>query len=389
MARAGKKRRTGPEWRDGNGRWHVSIPSEFTKSCCGRTHKLLSAGNERDAKAEAVAYLAGLRSGTIRLERRKNADLVGKTWADLEVAYLAARSDTRAKTASTIRQRLKAWSSALGPDTQLKDLSEETLNDARARLLEPEPETGKTLSPGTVRQTLAYAKAVLNWASKKDKWKGLIDRDLAKSIDRVEGKTAKLTSRDVFTRAEFEAIIAIAREQEKIEISLALSLLHATGCRVGEILGCTFSEFDLDKCSWTISHSTRESSPKNGETREVPLEKGLAERIGKYREARKVVKISRGCDPLFPNAQGEVRTSWGALTSALRRCAEKAGIKKEHITIHQTRHSFATQWVRDKKPLADLQKILGHADLTLIARTYAHLDVEDLRAEMFPASKAT
>jgi len=47
-----------------------------------------------------------------------------------------------------------------------------------------------------------------------------------------------------------------------------------------------------------------------------------------------------------------------------REAAQKAGIKKQ-VTYHILRHSFASALVKKKVGLVEIQKLLGHSNLTV------------------------
>jgi site-specific recombinase XerD len=130
-----------------------------------------------------------------------------------------------------------------------------------------------------------------------------------------------------------------------------------------------------------------ENSPKNGEERNIPLTSpGIAERICKCHDDHKVVGIDRDSDPLFPNPDGKVRTSWGALKAALRRCARKAGCEHARTWIHSTRHSYITHLVRVGIPSARIADIVGHS--TAMVERYSHLCIKDRAEAMLEAAKA-
>ena len=43
------------------------------------------------------------------------------------------------------------------------------------------------------------------------------------------------------------------------------------------------------------------------------------------------------------------------------------------LRFHDLRHTFASHWVLDGGDIFRLSKILGHANVTITQRTYAHL----------------
>jgi integrase len=68
--------------------------------------------------------------------------------------------------------------------------------------------------------------------------------------------------------------------------------------------------------------------------------------------------------------------------------ATRAGVsgpsrgKSSGIHPHLFRHSMATQWLSDNGNPLMLQKVLGHSNLNMISKVYAHLNTSDTYAEL-------
>ena len=60
----------------------------------------------------------------------------------------------------------------------------------------------------------------------------------------------------------------------------------------------------------------------------------------------------------------------------IRRYSKKAGIDKK-VGLHTIRHSFATNYLKDTKDLATLQKTLGHKTIKTTS-VYLHYDKTDV-----------
>ena len=93
-------------------------------------------------------------------------------------------------------------------------------------------------------------------------------------------------------------------------------------------------------------------------------------------------------DHVFLTAEGLV---WSEPTNNLarvfRRTLKAAGINRVDergfkLDIHSLRHTYGTRLSRWNVGLAQAQKLMGHSDPKLTAKTYTHLEVEDLRATM-------
>jgi integrase len=96
-------------------------------------------------------------------------------------------------------------------------------------------------------------------------------------------------------------------------------------------------------------------------------------------KSRKVRRV-----PLSPGTYRELRMRVGKLvpfedSDRFNHHVRKlSGVDRFHI--HQTRHTFACQWLERGGSLASLQQILGHASVVTTQR-YARLSDEHVRAE--------
>ena len=55
------------------------------------------------------------------------------------------------------------------------------------------------------------------------------------------------------------------------------------------------------------------------------------------------------------------------------------GIDIPKLTPHELRHTRATLWVNSGANLFAVANVLGHADLQMLRKRYAHSDVESTR----------
>src|SRR5205807_169857 len=118
---------------------------------------------------------------------------------------------------------------------------------------------------------------------------------------------------------------------------------------------------------------------KGDKERLVPLAPALARRLRRFAEkTRKEANTDRIFIALRrrPNS-GEYRPlTPSGLGQMIRILAETTKIDKR-VHPHLFRHSFATQMLRKGMNPLVLQQTLGHADLTMITRTYSHLNQDD------------
>lgn len=137
-------------------------------------------------------------------------------------------------------------------------------------------------------------------------------------------------------------------------------MLIYTGARRREVLTARWEDINLDTMSWRIPIS------KSGKARHVPLSNAVIELL------RKVPHLKE-CPYVFANPNTHkpyvsIFYSW----DTVRR---NAGIPD--VRIHDLRHSFASFLINAGRSLYEVQRILGHAQITTTQR-YAHLSSETL-----------
>jgi integrase len=131
-----------------------------------------------------------------------------------------------------------------------------------------------------------------------------------------------------------------------------------TGCRYGELIALEVGDFNADAAAIRVRES------KAGTSRHVYLND---EGVGFFADAT-AGRPSR--DLLFPRSDGE---RWGR-SHQIRRLAEaarEAALKE--VSFHVLRHTYASQLAMRGVPLHVIAQQLGHADMRMTIRHYAHL----------------
>jgi integrase/recombinase XerD len=147
-----------------------------------------------------------------------------------------------------------------------------------------------------------------------------------------------------------------------------VELLYGAGLRVGEAVGLTKTDVDLEN---RIVHAIG----KGNKERIVPIGRPAVEAVRRYLSRGRPFLDVRHRPELFLNARGGALTRAGAFL-ILRRLAAKAGLDAERVHPHLLRHSFATHLLEGGADLRSVQEMLGHADL---ATTELYTHVSDRR----------
>ncbi len=146
-----------------------------------------------------------------------------------------------------------------------------------------------------------------------------------------------------------------------------LELLLGTGIRLAELVGLDTGDVDLDGKRITIR-------AKGGDTETRFLNADLRRRLRRYMRQRNQVLTESPA--LFLSNRG-TRVSTRQVQARFRLWLQWAGIDRDGLTVHSTRHTFGTRLYRRTRDLILVGRALGHktAEATAI---YVHNDDEAL-----------
>ena len=147
-----------------------------------------------------------------------------------------------------------------------------------------------------------------------------------------------------------------------------LSLLYGTGLRRGELQR-------LDVADWNREDGTlRIDGRKTGRERCFPVPSIVYHCIEAYlpHRANHLMQLDRFGQPaLLVNRDGE-RLSAASVSHTVHRIARRAGIRLH--SLHQFRHTFASDLLAAGVPVPDVQHSLGHSS---VATTMRYLHIAD------------
>ncbi len=219
-------------------------------------------------------------------------------------------------------------------------------------------------SPRSILYALQVIRQVFRYA-----WKnGLYCGDIGQ-IPTTKVEWPKFDNQKVRYLTEAEAALLLeelASRSQDLHDMAALSLY--TGMRAGEIFNLTWQCVDLEEGKLTLFDT------KNSRTRAVFLNE----------QAREILAARTPGKPkqlVFPGRGGKKIVE---VSSTFDRAAKELGFnegitdRRQRLTFHCLRHSFASWLVNNKTPIYTIQKLLGHQDLKTTAR-YAHTSDDTLR----------
>jgi integrase/recombinase XerD len=153
-----------------------------------------------------------------------------------------------------------------------------------------------------------------------------------------------------------------------------LELLYATGMRVSELVALDTDDVKLS--NGTVFCTKRQDNKQ----RTLPLPESAVHAINVYLErGRPALLRDTQEDALFLNHRGKRLTRQG-LWLIIKGHVQAAGLDAG-VTPHTLRHSFATHKLHGGAKLRDVQKLLGHANIST-TQIYTELDQQN---DGFPA----
>ncbi len=137
-----------------------------------------------------------------------------------------------------------------------------------------------------------------------------------------------------------------------------LELLYASGMRVTELVSLDVSDIDLQAGTVRI-HGKKTPSKE----RVIGIGDTATQAVASYLEhGRTQLVHSPNEKALFLNHRGQRLTRQG-LWLIIKHYVEQVGIAQD-VTPHTLRHSFAAHKLSQGKSLQDIQKLLGHANIS-------------------------
>lgn len=149
-----------------------------------------------------------------------------------------------------------------------------------------------------------------------------------------------------------------------------LELMYATGMRVSEMVSLNVQDADLEA-------GTIYCTGKGDRERVVPIYDHAVQMLDEYlAHGRPALLHGKKEDGLFLNHRGERLTRQG-LWLIIKQYVDAVGIESE-VTPHTLRHSFATHLLHGGAKLRDVQKLLGHANIST-TQVYTQVTRDHLR----------
>jgi integrase/recombinase XerD len=157
------------------------------------------------------------------------------------------------------------------------------------------------------------------------------------------------------------------RSPKNLRDMALLNVLYSTGMRVTEVVSLQLDDVNL-------AESYLQPAGRQGGLRQIPFDEQTHDSLASYISAGRphLVKAEEE-QALFLNHRGQQLTRQG-LWLIIKGYAQEAGLEAE-VTPHTLRHSFAVHKLSKGSKLEEVQKLLGHANIST-TQIYTQLETE-------------
>ncbi|MBN1640056.1 MAG: site-specific tyrosine recombinase XerD [Anaerolineae bacterium] len=233
---------------------------------------------------------------------------------------------------------------------------------------------GRSYASSTVARKVAAVKSFFHFMLDQD----ILADDPTATLDspKVKKRLPKILSPE-----EIESLLAQptrVKDVKSLRDKAFLELLYASGMRVSELVSLDVSDLDLEA-------RTVQCGERAAKERILPVSERAIPHLEIYLERGRPPLLK---DPsktaLFLNHRGHRLTRQG-LWLIIKGYVEEAGLDTT-VTPHTLRHSFATHLIDRGAELHDVQRLLGHANIST-TQIYTEVHQDQLDAETEDAAE--
>lgn len=220
----------------------------------------------------------------------------------------------------------------------------------------------------TVARKVAAMKSFCNFLLRT----GVLDDNPADDLDSPKVKKQLPTT---LTPQEVDSLLTLPAQAgaspKALRDTALLEVLYATGMRVSEVASLTLEDLDL-------AAGTVRCRGKGDKERVMPLYAEATQAIATYLEKGRAALLGDKAEErtVFLNPRGERLTRQG-LWLIIKGYARQLGLE-DRVTPHTLRHSFATHMLNGGAGLREVQRLLGHANIST-TQVYTHVTQDRLR----------
>ncbi|MFO7681834.1 MAG: tyrosine recombinase [Chloroflexota bacterium] len=216
----------------------------------------------------------------------------------------------------------------------------------------------------SVARKVAAVKSFFNFLFAR----GIIEENPTTNVDspKVKKRLPKTLTAD-----DISKLIQAPRQKRSPKLlrdAALLTILYSTGMRVTEVVSLKIDDVNLQT-------GALQCYGKDGQVRELPLDSDTRNTVADYLDnGRQYLVKNKEEEALFLNHRGQQLTRQG-LWLIIKAYAKKSNLSGE-VTPHTLRHSFAAHKLHDGSDLQEVQRLLGHANIST-TQIYTQLSDEE------------
>ncbi|MFC2168349.1 tyrosine-type recombinase/integrase [Acidobacteriota bacterium] len=233
----------------------------------------------------------------------------------------------------------------------LAEISADEIESYKAMRLKVVSKVTKgNITPSTINRELTCLKTIFN---KAIDW-GRMDKSPARKIKMLE----ELTKKDrILSKREADRLCYYSDPLVRSLIILALN----TGMKRNEMLNLKWENVNLEKGYISVIDM------KSGIHRNIPINERLKILFENF-------PLKKFNEYVFSNPK--TGTRYVDINRNFQKALKKSGIPK--VRVHDLRHTFATNLVKNGIDIVTVSKLLGHADIKMTMR-YGHSSAENMK----------
>jgi integrase len=338
-----------------DGRWEarVSLPNGKRKSIYGKKYE--------DVRKQMNQVIRDAEEGVLPVDERQTVQQYLTSWLDIRKHRVDASSIAR------YRRYLKAAIDAFG-STTLAKLKPQQIQKLYAELLDK----------GWAASTVESLHKTLSSAYKDAVKMGAVQKSIMRQVVAPRPIEKEM---QVLNPEQAKQLLAGA-QGERFEAVYAVVL--STGLRAGEVFALQWKDIDFNQHTLTIRSAWQRAGtkyimtqPKTRRSRRIIALSQLAiDALMKHRARLEQESIHAGSlwspqyDLVFPNFHGKVIDFTNFTTKHLHPLLRKLNLPE--IRFHDLRHTAATLLLGAGVNIKVVSEMLGHSNITITLRTYAH-----------------
>jgi integrase len=309
----------------------------------------------RAARAEVISKLA--RGERVAPSRR--------AFADVADSWLATKTQLAPRTRQRYDEILRVHLLPRFAERRISDISEDDV----LRLIAEAEQTG--CSAGSTRKALVVLGGVLGYATRR----GMLAANPVARLERGERPQPERREMRILDQDGIARLLDAAAPTYRPLLATAVF----TGLRLGELLGLTWADLDLDmglvRVRKQLDRSGERVRPKTPfAAREVELMPALVRVLRTHRERRFALGHASAEDFVFGTVRGTPFHYRNVVRRGLDAALDQAGLAATpRLRFHDLRHTFASLLIAEGVGVVFVSRKLGHASVKTTLDVYAHL----------------